>query len=103
MVFDVSAATAGSAFLPWLTKGYAARDDRLSLPERNPMATPSEAQARAQFAALAARVFPDLPADELRELERAWNHVARWVARLPHDPPFEAEPAHIFKAPERQP
>ena len=48
-------------------------------------------------------MFPDLPAAELAELERAWNHVARWVARLPHDLPFEAEPAHIFKAPEPTP
>lgn len=67
------------------------------------MTAPFEPQARAAFAAFAARVFPDLPADELAELERAWNHVARWVARLPHDLPFEAEPAHIFKAPERAP
>jgi hypothetical protein len=67
------------------------------------MTDPFQPDERATFAALAARVFPDLPAAELAELERAWNHVARWVARLPHDLPFEAEPAHIFKAPERKP
>ncbi len=67
------------------------------------MTVPYELPARAAFAALAARVFPDLPADELAELERAWNHVARWVARLPHDLPIDAEPAHIFKAPEEAP
>ena len=65
------------------------------------MAAPYEPPAHAAFAALAARVFPDLPDAELAELERAWNHLARWVARLPRDLPFEAEPTHIFKAPER--
>jgi hypothetical protein len=67
------------------------------------MTAPLQPDERATFAALAARVFPDLPAAELVELDRAWNHVARWVARLPHDLPFEAEPAHIFKAPEPTP
>jgi len=67
------------------------------------MTTSYEPQSRASFAALAARAFPDLPPEELAELERAWNHVARWVARLPRDLPMAAEPAHIFKAPERAP
>jgi hypothetical protein len=64
------------------------------------MAIPFQPDERATVATLAQRVFSDLPAAELAELERAWNLVARWVARLPHDLPFEAEPAHIFKAPE---
>ena len=34
---------------------------------------------------------------------RADRHLERWVARLPRELPFEAEPAHIFSAPERQP
>lgn len=67
------------------------------------MTTPFQLGERATFAALTARVFPDLPAAELAELERAWNHVARWVARLPRDLPVEAEPAHIFEAPEPTP
>jgi len=90
-------------FFPGLTGTCAARDHPFSLAWKDQMTAPSEPQARAAFAALAARLFPDLPADELAELERAWNHVARWAARLPHELPFEAEPAHIFKAPERAP
>jgi hypothetical protein len=52
------------------------------------------------FAAAARRVFPDLTAAEVAQLERDWHLVARWVARLPRDLPYEAEPAHCF-TPER--
>ena len=50
----------------------------------------------AAFEAMARRAFPDLTRAELATLERDWQLVSRWLARLPRDLPFAAEPAHCF-------
>lgn len=48
------------------------------------------------FAAQARRAFPDLTDAELATLEQDWQHVARWIGRVPRDLPYDAEPAHCF-------
>ena len=67
------------------------------------MTDSADAQAREAFDLAMARSFPDLPDSERAALWECWSHLRRWVARLPRELPFEAEPAHIFRAPERQP
>lgn len=66
------------------------------------MAGSPDRNSRETFALMITRVFPDLPESEREALWRAWTHLERWTARLPRDLPFEAEPAHIFVAPERR-
>jgi hypothetical protein len=66
------------------------------------MTEPSDQSAREAFALAILRVFPDLPEAEREALWESWGHLRRWAARLPRDLPFEAEPAHIFAAPERR-
>jgi len=60
-------------------------------------------RGREAFDLAIARSFPDLPDIEREALWQCWSHLERWVARLPRELPFEAEPAHIFSAPERRP
>jgi len=67
------------------------------------MAASPERISREMFALMIARAFPDLPENEREALWRAWGHLERWTARLPRELPYEAEPAHIFAAPERRP
>jgi hypothetical protein len=67
------------------------------------MTDSTDPRAREAFDLAMARSFPDLPDSELAVLWECWGHLRRWVARLPRELPFEAEPAHIFKAPERLP
>ena len=67
------------------------------------MTDSADPQARAAFDLAIARSFPDLPDGEREALWQCWAHLRRWVGRLPRELPFEAEPAHIFSAPERQP
>jgi hypothetical protein len=50
----------------------------------------------AAFEAMARRTFPDLTPAELATLERDWHLVSRWLARLPRDLSYSAEPAHCF-------
>jgi hypothetical protein len=57
----------------------------------------------AAFAALARQVFPDLTTAELATLEQDWQHVARWLGRLPRDLAYEDEPAHCFTPAARHP
>ena len=67
------------------------------------MTDPADPRAREAFEIAIARTFPDLPDTEREALWQCWGHLQRWVARLPSELPYEAEPAHIFLAPERQP
>jgi hypothetical protein len=67
------------------------------------MTTPVDARAREEFDLAITRAISDLPDSEREALWECWTHLRRWVARLPRELPFEAEPAHIFSAPERQP
>ena len=67
------------------------------------MSKPAQPLTSAAFAALAQRLFPDLTAAELAVLEQDWRQVERWIARLPHDLPYEAEPAHCFEPGARRP
>ena len=67
------------------------------------MTDPADPRAREAFELEMARSFPDLPDAEREALWQGWGHLRRWVARLPRELPYEAEPAHIFSAPERQP
>jgi len=60
------------------------------------MTKPQEPLAGTAFAAAARRYFPDLTDAELATLEQDWQHVARWIARVPRDLPYDAEPAHCF-------
>lgn len=67
------------------------------------MTDPADPQGREAFDLAITRAIPDLPDSERDALWECWGHLRRWVARLPRELPFEAEPAHIFSAPERQP
>jgi len=67
------------------------------------MTDSADPRAREAFDLAITRSFPDLPETEREALWECWSHLSRWVARLPRELPFEAEPAHIFSAPERQP
>jgi len=67
------------------------------------MTKPRETRPHESFAAMAGRVFPDLPPEELTALEGAWRHVTRWLDRLPRERPYEDEPAHCFTAPKAKP
>ncbi|HLJ21715.1 MAG TPA: hypothetical protein VKU84_16025 [Stellaceae bacterium] len=67
------------------------------------MTDPADPRAREEFDLALTRTIPDLPESERAALWECWGHLRRWVARLPRELPFEAEPAHIFSAPERQP
>ena len=67
------------------------------------MPDPTDPRAREAFELAIARSFPDLPETEREALWQCWGHLQRWAARLPRELPYEAEPAHIFLAPERQP
>jgi hypothetical protein len=67
------------------------------------MTESADPRAREAFDLAMARTFPDLPDSEREALWECWSRLGRWVARLPRELPFEAEPAHIFSAPEPQP
>ena len=67
------------------------------------MTNPADPSTREAFDLAMTRAFPDLPDSEREAIWECWGHLRRWVARLPRELPFEAEPAHIFSAPERQP
>jgi hypothetical protein len=67
------------------------------------MTESADSRGRKAFDLAIARSFPDLSDSEREALWQCWSHLERWVARLPRELPFEAEPAHIFSAPERQP
>jgi hypothetical protein len=67
------------------------------------MTDSADPQARESFDLAITHAIPDLPASERDALWECWGHLRRWVGRLPRDLPFEAEPAHIFSAPERKP
>ena len=67
------------------------------------MTDPADPPTREAFELAIARSFPDLPDTEREALWQCWSHLQRWVVRLPRELPYEAEPAHIFLAPERQP
>jgi len=66
------------------------------------MSKPLQPLTGAAFAALARRVFADLTAAELATLEQDWRHVERWIARVPRDLPYDAEPAHCFTPDQRR-
>ena len=67
------------------------------------MTDSADPRARKAFDLAMANSFPDLPDSERQILWECWTHLRRWVARLPRELPFEAEPTHIFSAPERRP
>jgi hypothetical protein len=67
------------------------------------MTDSADPRVRETFDLAMARSFPDMPDSEREVLWQCWGHLSRWVARLPRELPFEAEPAHIFSAPERRP
>jgi hypothetical protein len=67
------------------------------------MTDSADPRAREAFDLAIGRSFSDLPDTEREALWQCWGHLRRWVARLPRELPYEAEPAHIFSAPERQP
>lgn len=67
------------------------------------MTESADPRAREAFDLAMARSFPDLPDSEREALWECWRHLSRWVGRLPRELPFEAEPTHIFSAPERRP
>ncbi|MGH7124899.1 MAG: hypothetical protein ACREFI_11045 [Stellaceae bacterium] len=67
------------------------------------MTAPADPSAREAFDLAITRMFSDLPDSERAVLWECWGHLRRWAGRLPRELPFEAEPAHIFSAPERQP
>jgi hypothetical protein len=67
------------------------------------MTDSADQHARETFDLAISHSFPDLPDSEREALWQCWGHLRRWVERLPRALPFEAEPAHIFSAPERQP
>ena len=66
------------------------------------MTDSADPRAREAFDLAMARTFADLPDSEREALWECWSRLGRWVARLPRELPFDAEPAHIFSAPERQ-
>ena len=67
------------------------------------MTDSADPRAREAFDLAMARLYPDLPDTEREALWEVWGHLRRWIARLPDELPYGAEPAHIFLAPERQP